>query len=130
MAAATVAALVGGGLVVALPASGAPVTHTLHFTTREQARNPFPGTPAGAEFEKDYAAGKLVGYGIVDIAHFGHDGTAWAALAINGGMIYGSLQLTGTGVLTGEVVSGSGAYQGVTGTLVKKGVSVTITYHY
>jgi hypothetical protein len=51
MAAATVAALMGGGLVVALPASGGPVTHTLHFTTEEQARNAFAGPPAGAEFE-------------------------------------------------------------------------------
>lgn len=97
----------------------------------QPASNGFPGTLAGAEFDKDYTAGKLIGYDIID---FGAGNTGWVALAINGGMLYGSLQLTNSGA-NGKVVGGSGAYKGVTGgTIVAKGVNakttkVTLTYH-
>jgi hypothetical protein len=131
VAAVTVAMLATGGGLLAMPAFASSATHTLTFTAKARAENTFSGSHSGAQFEKDYTAGKLIGY---DIVTFQTQSSGFVALAVNGGFIYGHLHFSNGPTTTGRVTGGAGAFKGVKGTIVGKSINnkttnVTVTYH-
>lgn len=128
------AALATAGLVAGPAlASSASATHTVKFTTHTITMHSL-GKNGGAELDRDTHGGKVVAYDMLD---FVSSNGADVSLALPGGFLYGHLTFnTKTGVVTGKVTGGSGAYRGDKGTIKgqpvgKSGSSnVTVTYHH
>jgi hypothetical protein len=122
--AAALAAMTGLAAVPAF-ASGATVTHTLHFTAHKVAANSF------GEVDKDTHAGKVIGY---DALSYVASNRADVALSLHGGFLYGHFTISSSGALSGKVTGGAGAYKGDTGTIKGQGMAnsatVTVTYHH
>jgi hypothetical protein len=63
-----------------------------------------------------------------------HEIRTAVAAGTNGGLLYGTLQVSSNPLTHGTVTGGSGAFAGATGTITGKSISatktaVTITYH-
>jgi hypothetical protein len=124
----------GVGLLPAA-ASAHAVTHTLTFTSVQQAQAKFSATSSGSEDKDVSKAGKVIGYDVLSITVDPTTGkvSAWVAVSTVGGFLYGSLKLSSNPVTHGTVTGGTGAFAGATGTILAKSVSatktaVTITY--
>lgn len=138
IAAMATAAAVGTTGAFLLPAASArAVTHTLTFTSVQQATATFSPTVNAAE-DKDVKAGKVIGY---DVLRFSVNPTTNAtsigvAIDLSGGFLYGVMSESGGPVTHGTVTGGTGTFKGAAGTITAKAldqtgtrIAVTITYH-
>lgn len=112
-------------------------THTLGFTTAEQAQVAFSPTVSIAQDKDVNHAGQVVGYDVVRVTFNRKTTTLVIGLTIDlqGGFLYGQLRQGSSPVSHGTVGGGSGAYRGATGTITVKALdssddrsAVTITY--
>jgi hypothetical protein len=138
IAAASTAAALGitGAIVLPAAASAHAVTHTLTFTSVQQAQVKFSATSSGTEDKDVSKAGKVIGYDVLNITADPTTGkvSAWVTVSTAGGFLYGSLKLSSNPTTHGTVTGGTGAFAGATGTITGKSLSatktaVTITYH-
>jgi hypothetical protein len=132
-------ALIGTGAFL-LPAAASPhsAIHTLKFTAVTQKSANFSKTTFGQD-EKDVSAGKVIGFDTIYGKFNPKTNTAKGGVTLdtNGGFLYGTLNFSNSPVTHGKVTGGTGAFKGVTGTILgkdlnKKGTrtAVTITYHH
>ena len=135
-AASTVAALgITGAIVLPAAASAHAVTHTLTFTSVEQAQAKFSATSMGFEDKAISKADKVIGYDVLNVTADPTTGkvSAWVTVDTAGGFLSGTLKVTSNPVTHGTVTGGTGAFAGATGTITAKSISatktaVTITY--
>jgi hypothetical protein len=137
IAAAGVAALVGGTGAVLLPAaaSATNASHTLKFTAVTVKRIIFTKTNFGLQETDVSSTGKTIGFDDVNITFTSRtSGTAGVAVDTKGGFLYGTVTTTNSGkTFTGKVTGGTGPYKGATGTITGKAITssktaVTIVY--
>jgi hypothetical protein len=136
-AAVSTAALgITGAIVLPAAASAHAATHTLTFTSVQQAQAKFSATSNGSEDKDVSKAGKVIGYDVLNIAVDPTTGkvSAWVTVGTAGGFIYGTLKVSRNPTTHGTVTGGTGAFAGATGTIIGKSISatktaVTITYH-
>ena len=139
IAAMATAAAVGTTGAFLLPAASArAVTHTLTFTSVQQATATFSPTVNGAEGKDVTKAGKVIGYDVLRFAFNPKTNTTSinVAIGLSGGFLYGVLAEASGPVIHGTVTGGTGAFKGATGTITAKPLdqngartAVTITYH-
>jgi hypothetical protein len=134
------AAALGTTTAILLPAASAqPLTHThtLRFTTVEQAQVQFSPTLSIAEDKEINHAGQVIGYDVIRFNFNPKTTTAVIGVTIDlqGGFLYGQLHQGSSPVSHGTVSGGSGAFRGATGTITVKALdqnddrsAVTITY--
>jgi hypothetical protein len=134
---ATAAAIGGTGAFLSSAASAKTATHHLAFTSVQQAQISFSGTSGGQDDKDVNKAGKVIGY---DMLRFTFNPKANATggqvtVMLNGGFLYGTLQLLDNGVTHGKVTGGTGNFKGATGTITGKNLdqagtktAVTIAY--
>ena len=108
-----------GAAVLQDSATAQPVTHTQHFVLHETAshslgKHDFVGT----DRITDAASGKTVGFDAIT-GHFSKTAARiHAAFALRGGLIVFKVHLVNGGPkFRGHIVSGTGAYDGITGTV-------------
>jgi len=128
-----------GAVLLPVAASAHSVNHTLKFVSVTQ-KQVNVAKLATAESDKDVnAQGKTIGF---DLRYIMFSSTtsgvkADVTLDVNGGFLYGTLQLSPSGpVIHGKVTGGTGAFKGATGTIAAKVLNsagtrtaVTVTYH-
>jgi hypothetical protein len=134
----TTAALTGtGAFLLPAAASTHPVTHTLTFTSIQQATVSFSRTTGSSEDKDVNKAGKVIGY---DILRFSFNpktntDTIGVALVTRDGLLYGLLHGSNGPATHGAVTGGTGIFGEATGTITAKSnnagtkTAVTITYH-
>jgi hypothetical protein len=134
----TAAALTGtGAFLLPAAASTRPVTHTLTFTSIQQATVNFSRTTGGSEDKDVNKAGKVIGYDILRFSFNPKTNTASISVALvtKDGLLYGSLHESNGPATRGTVTGGTGIFRGATGTITAKSnkngtkTAVTITYH-
>ena len=135
----TVAALgITGAIVLPTAASAHATTHTLKFTSVQQASVHYSSTVGGSEDKDVNKAGKVIGFDEARFAFNPQTNTISIGVAItnSGGFLYGALHQSATSPVShGTVTGGTGIYAGATGTITatsnKAGnkLAVTITYH-
>jgi hypothetical protein len=133
----TAAALGVTGTILLPAAAGAgTVSHTLTFTSVQQAQAKFSATVSGSEGKDVNKAGKVIGFDVLRFAVNPQTGTASIGVALDtsGGFLYGVLQESGGPVSHGTVTGGTGAFAGAAGTITATSktatrTAVTITYH-
>jgi hypothetical protein len=119
IAAAAAGGTTGAFLVPAASAHPITHTHTLKFTSVQQAALSFSPT-TGAQQDKDVnPAGKVIGF---DVLRFTYNPTTKTAVLgatvdLPGGFLYGQLHESDGPVSRGTVTGGTGAFQGATGTI-------------
>jgi hypothetical protein len=138
IAAATAAALIGGG-ALAVPAFASPqaTTHKLSFISVTKASVNFSKTSVGVQETDVNKAGKVVGFDeVFGIAVSPTSSVANVTIVTNGGMLYATFDISlVTGKITdGKVTGGTGQFKKATGTLTATDINnvktaVTITYH-
>lgn len=138
IAAMATAAAVGTTGAFVLPAASArAVTHTLTFTSVQQATAKLSPTIQIAE-DKDVTAGKVIGYDVLRFSFNPKTNTTSIGVAVDlsGGFLYGVMTESSGPVTHGTVTGGTGAFKGATGTIAAKAldqtgtrIAVTITYH-
>jgi hypothetical protein len=139
IAAIATAAAVGTTGAFLLPAASArAVTHTLTFTSVQQAMATFSPTVNAAEDKDVNKAGKVIGY---DVLRFSVNPTTNAtsigvAIDLGGGCLYGVMSESSGATTHGTVTGGTGTFKGAAGTITAKAldqtgtrIAVTITYH-
>ena len=127
-AASTVAALgITGAIVLPAAASAHAVTHTLTFTSVEQAQAKFSATSMGFEDKAISKADKVIGYDVLNVTADPTTGkvSAWVTLDTAGGLLYGTLKVSSNPVTHGTVTGGTGIFAGATGTITAKTISAT-----
>ena len=134
----TAAALgVTGAIVLPTAASAHATTHTLTFTSVQQAAVQYSSTVGGSEDKDVNKAGKVIGFDVARVVFNPHANSLSIGVAITnaGGFLYGTLrQSASSPVSHGTVTGGTGIYAGATGTITatsnKAGdkLAVTITY--
>jgi hypothetical protein len=135
----TAVALSGAGAVL-LPAAASTsnATHTLKFTSVQQAATQFSKTISGAVDKDVNKSGKVIGYDMLRISVNPSAGTGTINVTVDtkGGLLYGVLT-GGNGQQTlGKVTGGTGTFKGVSGSITATTLNkantktaVTITYH-
>ena len=139
IAAMATAAAVGTTGAFLLPtASARAVTHTLTFTSVQQATATFSPTIKGAEDKDVTKAGKVIGYDVLRFSFNPKTNTTSIGVAVDlsGGFLYGVMSESDGPVTHGTVTGGTGTFKGATGTITAKAldqtgtrIAVTITYH-
>ena len=140
IAAIGIAAALGitGAIVLPAAASAHATTHTLKFTSVQQASVHYSSTVGGSEDKDVNKAGKVIGFDEARFAFNPQTNTISIGVAItnSGGFLYAALhQSASSRVSHGKVTGGTGIYAGATGTITatsnKAGnkLAVTITYH-
>lgn len=140
IAAISMAAALGGTAALALPgtASAHTVTHTLKFTSVQQATAKFSKTTGGAEDKDVNKAGKVIGYDVLRFSFNPKTQTASIGVAVDtkGGLLYGVLGESRGPVSRGKVTGGTGAFHGATGTITARNLNkngsktaVIVKYH-
>jgi hypothetical protein len=132
----TAAALgVTGAILLPAAASAHAVTHTLTFTSVQQAQARFSATSTGSEDKDVNKAGKVIGYDVLNFTVNPTTGKVRAGVTLDtaGGFLYGVLQVSSSLVTHGTVTGGTGAFAGATGTITATNktatrTAVTITY--
>jgi hypothetical protein len=133
----TAAALSGTAAFLLPAAAGASaVTHTLKFTSVQQATVRFSKTIGAAE-DKDVKNGTVIGYDVLRFVVNPKTNTASIGVTLDtkNGFLYGVLRESGGAVTRGKVTGGTGKYAGATGTITAKSnksgnrTAVTIIYH-
>lgn len=134
---ATAAAVGTTGAFVLPGASARAVTHTVTFTSVQQATAKLSPTIQIAE-DKDVTAGKVIGYDVLRFSFNPKTNTTSIGVAVDlsGGFLYGVMTESSGPVTHGTVTGGTGAFKGATGTIAAKAldqtgtrIAVTITYH-
>jgi hypothetical protein len=138
IAAIATAAAIGGTGAILLPtvASAHAVTHTLTFTSVQQAQAQFSTAASGTEDKDVNKAGKVIGYDMLRFAVNPATGKVSAGVTVDmaGGFLYGTLQASSGSVIHGTVTGGTGTFAGATGTITATPngdgtrTAVTITY--
>ena len=138
IAAMATAAAVGTTGAFLLPAASArAVTHTLTFTSVQQATAKLSPTVQAAE-DKDIKAGKVIGYDVLRFSFNPKTSTTSIGVAVDlsGGLLYGVMSESSGPVTHGTVTGGTGTFKGATGTITAKAldqtgtrIAVIITYH-
>jgi hypothetical protein len=113
--------------LIAVPAFASPASsasaHTITFISKTIASH------GVGEVDKDVHNGKFVAY---DVLNFVSSDRADVALGLKGGFLYGTFTLSNSGVISGHVTGGTGAYRGDRGTIrgqgENNGAHVTVTY--
>jgi hypothetical protein len=138
---ATATALAGTCAVVVPAASAsasAPKTHTLSFTSVQQAVHNYSQTISSQQDRDVNKAGKVVGYDLLYLVFNPKTETAKLnfTAVTSGGFVYGVASASSSPVIHGTVTGGTGAFKGAAGTIVAKNLNpsgsktaVTITYH-
>ena len=135
MATATVVGTTGAFVLPV--ASARAVTHTVTFTSVQQATAKLSPTIQIAE-DKDVTAGKVIGYDVLRFSFNPKTNTTSIGVAVDlsGGFLYGVMTESSGPVTHGTVTGGTGAFKGATGTIAAKAldqtgtrIAVTITYH-
>jgi hypothetical protein len=115
-------------------ASAHSATHTLKFTAVQKGTVNFGKTAEGIQDTDVNAANKTVGFDMLNITFTSSSsGTASVTVDTNGGFLYGTFDITKTGITGGKVTGGTGSFKGATGTIKVTTISstkhaVTITY--
>ena len=133
----TVAAVGTTGAFLLPAASAQTVTHTLTFTSVQQATVNFSQTTGAAEDKDVNKAGKVIGYDVLRFSFNPKTNTASVGVALDtkGGFLYGVLRESSGPVTHGKVTGGTGAFAGAAGTITARSnktgtrTAVTITYH-
>jgi hypothetical protein len=138
---ATATALAGTCAVVVPAASAgtsAPKTHTLSFTSVQEAVRNYSQTISSQQDRDVNKAGKVVGYDLLYLVFNPKTETAKLnfTAVTSGGFVYGVASASSSPVIHGTVTGGTGAFKGAAGTIVAKNLNpsgsktaVTITYH-
>ena len=134
------AALVGGGALAlgfSADASANTTSHTLKFISVQEKVIVYSKT-SQAEQDKDTTkSGKIIGFDMLNITFNlkTHKGAALVALNVNGGMLFGVVNISNSPTSTGVVTAGVGKFKGAFGTIVAKSLNkagtktaVTVTY--
>jgi hypothetical protein len=134
----TAAALsITGAVVLPAAASAHAKTHTLKFTSVEQASVQYSRAVGGSEDKDVNKAGKVIGFDVARVVFNPKTNVISVGVAItnSGGFLYAALhQSASSRVSHGKVTGGTGIYAGATGTITgtsnKAGnkIAVTITY--
>ncbi len=124
-------------IVLPTAASAHVTTHTLTFTSVQQASVQYSSTVGASEDKDVNKAGKVIGFDVARVVFNPQTNTLSIGVAItnSGGFLYGALhQPAASLVAHGTVTGGTGIYAGATGTITatsnKAGnkIAVTITY--
>ncbi|MGD0705913.1 MAG: hypothetical protein ABSA02_39285 [Trebonia sp.] len=137
---ATTAALGGACafLVPAASASTAAKSHTVTFTSVEEAVHNYSQTVSSQQDKDVNGSGKVIGYDMLYSVFNPKTETAELTFAaiLNGGFVYGVANASSNPVSHGTITGGTGAFTGAKGRLVAKNLNkagtktaVTITYH-
>ena len=120
-----------------LERSARPVTHTLKFTSVQQATANFSRTTGGAEDKDVNNAGKVIGYDVLRFSFNPKTNTTSISVAVDtkGGLLYGVLRESRGPVSRGKVTGGTGSFTGATGTFTakpanKSGTRTLVTIRY
>ncbi len=134
----TAALGVTGAMLLPGAASAHATTHTLTFTSVQQAAVQYSSTTSGSEDKDVTKAGKVIGFDVARVVFNPQTNSLSIGVAItnSGGFLYAALHQPATSqVAHGTVTGGTGSYAGATGTITatsnKAGnkIAVTITYH-
>lgn len=137
---ATTAAL-GGTCAFLMPAASAStsvVSHTVSFTSIQEAMHNFSQTVTSQQDKDVNKAGKIVGFDLLYLVFNPKNETAKInfTAVLNGGFVYGVATGSSNPVIHGTVTGGTGIFKGAAGTILAKNLNgagtktaVTITYH-
>ena len=142
IAAIATATALGAGCAVVVPAASAstsaPKTHSLSFTSVQEAVHNYSQTISSQQDRDVNQAGKVVGYDLLYLVFNPKTETAKLnfTAVTSGGFVYGVASASSSPVIHGTVTGGTGAFKGAAGTIVAKNLNpsgsktaVTITYH-
>ncbi|HEX4094884.1 MAG TPA: hypothetical protein VHZ33_39720 [Trebonia sp.] len=142
IAAIATAAALGGTCAFLVPAASASPeaakTHTLSFTSVQEAVHNYSQTVSAQQDRDVNKAGKVVGYDLLYLVFNPKKETAKLnfTAVTSGGMVYGVASASSSPVIHGMVTGGTGVFKGAAGTILAKNLnkvgtrtSVTITYH-
>jgi hypothetical protein len=142
IAAIATATALGAGCAVVVPAASAstsaPKTHSLSFTSVQEAVHNYSQTISSQQDRDVNQAGKVVGYDLLYLVFDPKTETAKLnfTAVTSGGFVYGVASASSSPVIHGTVTGGTGAFKGAAGTIVAKNLNpsgsktaVTITYH-
>jgi hypothetical protein len=142
IAALATTAVLGGTCAFLVPAASASPsaakTHTLTFTSVQEAMHNFSPTSSSEQDKAINQAGKVVGYDLLYFVFSPKTETAKInfTAVLSGGFVYGVANGSDNPVTRGTVTGGTGAFKGATGTLYAKSLNaagtrtaVTIRYH-
>jgi hypothetical protein len=117
------AAAVTATASAAIPALAAPATarHTLHFDAVQVYAHQFSAS-SHIELDKDVSGGKVIGTDELDWS----GNNAAVALALGKGFLYGRFTVSNSGIISGSVTGGTGAYRGASGSISGHAVSSTV----
>jgi hypothetical protein len=137
---ATTAAL-GGACAFLVPAASASTsakTHTLTFTSVQEAVDNYSQTVSSQQDKDVNKAGKTVGYDLLYLVFNPKSETAKLnfTAVTSGGFVYGVANASSNPTIHGTVTGGTGIFKGAAGTILAKNLNnagtktaVTITYH-
>ena len=141
IAAIATATALGAGCAVVVPAASAstsaPKTHSLSFTSVQEAVHNYSQTISSQQDRDVNQAGKVVGYDLLYLVFNPKTETAKLnfTAVTSGGFVYGVASASSSPVIHGTVTGGTGAFKGAAGTIVAKNLNpsgsktaVTITY--
>lgn len=141
IAALATTAVLGGAcafLVPAASASTAAKSHTITFTSVEEAVHNYSQTSNSQQDKDVNGSGKVIGYDMLYSVFNPKTETAKLTFTavLNGGFVYGVASASSNPVSHGTITGGTGAFKGAKGTLLAKNLNkagtrtaVTITYH-
>jgi hypothetical protein len=142
IAAIATATALGAGCAVVVPAASAstsaPKTHSLSFTSVQEAVHNYSQTISSQQDRDVNQAGKVVGYDLLYLVFDPKTETAKLnfTAVTSGGFVYGVASASSSPVIHGTVTGGTGVFKGAAGTIVAKNLNpsgsktaVTITYH-
>ena len=142
IAAIAAATALAGTCAVVVPAASAsasaPKTHTLSFTSVQEAVHNYSQTISSQQDRDVNKAGKVVGYDLLYLVFNPKTETAKLnfTAVTSGGFVYGVASASSSPVIHGTVTGGTGVFKGAAGTIVAKNLNpsgsktaVTITYH-
>jgi hypothetical protein len=141
IAAIATATALGAGCAVVVPAASAstsaPKTHSLSFTSVQEAVHNYSQTISSQQDRDVNQAGKVVGYDLLYLVFDPKTETAKLnfTAVTSGGFVYGVASASSSPVIHGTVTGGTGVFKGAAGTIVAKNLNpsgsktaVTITY--
>ena len=134
----TVAAVgLTGAMLLPTTASAHATTHTLTFTSVQQASVQYSSTTGGSADKDVNKAGKVIGFDVARFVFNPQTNTISIGVAItnSGGFLYGALhQSASSPVSHGTVTGGTGIYAGATGTITatsnQAGNKIAVTIKY
>jgi hypothetical protein len=141
IAAIATSAALGGAcafLVPAASASTAAKSHTITFTSVEEAVHNYSQTSNSQQDKDANGSGKVIGYDMLYTVLNPKTETAKLTFTavLSGGFVYGVASASSNPVSHGTITGGTGAFRGAKGTLLAKNLNkagtrtaVTITYH-